>query len=67
MDYLKNHCWCSSSHWDGDHFDCQIIVSLSSYREGYKEDWDNLTHKVVVFSQERYDHQVAIMEKLQES
>jgi hypothetical protein len=55
MDYLKNHCWCSSSHWDNNFFDCQIIVSLSSYREGYKEDWDDLTHKVEVFSQEKLD------------
>ena len=58
MDYLKNHCWCSSSHWDNQHFDCQIIVSLSSYQEGYKEDWGNLTCKVEVFSQERLDDHV---------
>jgi hypothetical protein len=64
MDYLKNHCWCSSSHWDNDHYDCQIIVNLSSYKEGCKEDWDNLTHKVEVFSQEIYDDQVAIMKSL---
>ncbi|WP_176251369.1 hypothetical protein [Sulfitobacter sp. HGT1] len=43
MDYLRNHCWCHSAHWDSKPFDCQIIVSLYSYREGYKEDWENLT------------------------
>lgn len=45
MDYLKNHCWCSDSNWGG-HYDCQIIVGLSSYKEGYKEDWDRLLTKV---------------------
>lgn len=42
MDYLQNHCWCSSSHWDGEHYDCRHIVSLNSYGEGYKEDWEAL-------------------------
>jgi hypothetical protein len=66
MDYLKNHCWCSSSHWDNDHYDCQIIVNLSSYKEGCKEDWDNLTHKVEVFSQERYDRYANTRKSLQD-
>lgn len=46
MDYLKNHCRCSSSHWDGLHYACNVIVSLNCYEEGYKEDWANLTEKV---------------------
>ena len=41
MGYLKNHCWCSDSNWGG-HYDCKIIVSLNSYKDGYKEDWDRL-------------------------
>lgn len=41
MDYLRNHCWCSDSNW-GSNYNCQIIVSLNSYDDGYKEDWDNL-------------------------
>jgi hypothetical protein len=41
MDYLRNHCWCSESNW-GSNYNCQIIVSLNSYAEEYKEDWDNL-------------------------
>ena len=43
MDYFKNHCWCNSSHWDSKPFACQIIVTLYSYKKGYKEDWGNLT------------------------
>jgi hypothetical protein len=58
VDYLKNHCWCSSSHWNNDDFDCQIIVSLFSYKDGYKEDWESLTQKVEVFSQELFDEQI---------
>lgn len=42
MDYLQNHCWCSSSHWDGKNYDCCHIVSLCSFGEGYKEDWESL-------------------------
>lgn len=58
MDYLRNHCWCRSSHWDNKNFDCQIIVSLSSYEEGYEEDWENLTHEVEVFSQAALDEHI---------
>lgn len=54
MDYLKNHCWCSSSHWDNKHYDCQIIVSLKSYGEGYKEDWSNL-----IIEKDYIDHESA--------
>lgn len=61
MDYLRNHCWCSSSHWDNKHFNCQIIVSLSSYQEGYEEDWNNLTHKVELFSQEKLDDHIRFL------
>lgn len=38
MDYLRNHCWCSDSNWGGN-YDCQIIVSLNSYNDGYEDDW----------------------------
>ena len=54
MNYLKNHCWCSDSNWGGG-YDCQIIVSLRSYGDGYEADWKNLTHSERVFSQEKYD------------
>lgn len=54
MDYLKNHCWCSDSNWGGD-YDCQIIVSLSSYEDHDEEDWKNVFTKKKVFSQSRYD------------
>ena len=54
MDYLKNHCWCSDSNWGG-HYNCTIIVSLYSYKEGYKEDWDKLTYKADYFDEELYN------------
>jgi hypothetical protein len=41
MNYLKNHCWCSDSNWGG-HYDCTIIVGLSSYDDGYEQDWASL-------------------------
>ena len=66
MDYLRNHCWCSSSHWDNKNFDCQIIVSLSSYKEGYEEDWKNLTHEARVFSQEVMDNHTRLTEYMHE-
>ena len=66
MDYLKNHCWCSKSHWDGEMFDCQIIVSLSSYREDYAEDWKNLIQPVEVFSQEKMDENTAFARRCME-
>jgi len=53
MDYLKNHCWCSDSNWGG-HYDCQIIVGLSSYKEGYKEDWERLLTKADYFNEDTY-------------
>jgi hypothetical protein len=62
MNYLKNHCWCNSSHWDNKSFDCQIVVSLSSYQDGYKEDWENLTHKVKAFNQEFFDEHIKNVE-----
>jgi len=63
MDYLKNHCWCRSSHWNEDNYDCSIIVSLNSYKDGYKEDWNNLMVEVEVFDQERYDQHLAWIER----
>ena len=66
MDYLKNHCWCSSSHWDDKNFDCQIIVSLSSYEDGCKEDWESLTHTLPVFNQSKLDERIAFMERIKE-
>ena len=53
MDYLKNHCWCSDSNWGGN-YDCQIIVGLSSYKEGYQEDWENLIVTKTHYSQSEY-------------
>lgn len=41
MDYTTNHCWCFSSHWDGEHYNCRHIVSLSMFRE-YEVDWKKL-------------------------
>ncbi len=64
MDYLKNHYWCSSSHWDNTHYDCSILVSLSSYKEGYKEDWENLTYVTSVFSQNSLTEYLESLEKL---
>lgn len=64
MDYLKNHCWCSNSHWDNKHFDCQIIVSLSGYEEHDEEDWKNLTETVNVFSQKKYDDDIVFAERM---
>jgi len=47
-------------------FDCSIIVSLSSYQDGYKEDWDSLTHKVEVFSQAKMDEHISMMDFIKE-
>lgn len=55
MDYLKNHCWCNSSNWGGKHYDCQIIVGLNSYEDHNKEDFLNITTKVMGFDQHNYD------------
>lgn len=54
MDYLKNHCWCSNSHWNGEHFDCKIIVSFKSYDDYSKEDWDIIMAKKEVYSDVEY-------------
>ena len=67
MDYLKNHCWCSKSHWDNKHFVCQIVVSLSSYQEGYTEDWKALTHTVKVFNQSKLDERISFLDRIRES
>lgn len=55
MDYLKNHCRCHSSNWDGKEFDCQIIVGLNSYEEHNKEDFENITTKLEGFCQDTYN------------
>lgn len=54
MDYLKNHCWCSSSNWDGEHYDCQIIVSLDATTKGYSDDWNAVLEDKGIFSLEDY-------------
>lgn len=64
MDYLKNHCWCSSSHWDGQNYDCQIIVHLRSYDEHSKEDWNNIFEKKTIFSEEKYEFHMRCMENV---
>lgn len=56
MDYLKNHCWCSSSNWDGKNYDCQIIVGLSSSTKGYSDDWESVLEDKDVFSLEDYKY-----------
>jgi hypothetical protein len=66
MDYLRNHCWCTKSHWDGKMFDCQIIVTLKSHKNGYVEDWKNLTHEVKLFSQEKYEEDIKYLDFLKE-
>ena len=55
MDYLKNHCWCSSSNWDGGHYDCQIIVGLNSYADHNKEDFESITTKVKALDKDAYN------------
>lgn len=54
MNYLRNHCWCRDSNWGGM-YDCQIIVGLSSYEEGYEEDWSNLMTSKRHFSQSEHE------------
>lgn len=41
MNYLQNHIWCSDSNWGGQ-YDCRHLVSLTSYEEHDKEDYDNI-------------------------
>jgi len=36
MRLLKNHCWCGKSNWDGEHYDCQYILSID------EEDGDDI-------------------------
>lgn len=57
MHYLQNHIWCSKSNWDGEHYDCRHLVGLSSYQEGYTEDWNNLIDEAAEewFDQEEYE------------
>ena len=66
MDYVKNHCWCRSSHWDENNFDCSIIVSLNSYEEGYSLDWKNLMVAVEVFDQAIYNRHIEMLKKWQD-
>lgn len=56
MDYLQNHCWCSESNWGGVFYDCRHIVSLNSYKDGYKDDWENLVDESAetFFDEEEY-------------
>lgn len=53
MDYLQNHCWCSDSNWGGM-YDCRHLVTLSSYRDNFTDDWNNLVcydeHKVLTLN-----------------
>lgn len=51
MDYLQNHIWCSSSHWDGKHYDCRHLVSVGSYKEDDpdKEDFNKMVYYDEVF------------------
>lgn len=63
MEYLKNHCWCNSSHWDNKNYDCQIIVSLKSYKEEYKEDWSNLIIKEEYFDREEANNFISTLKE----
>ena len=56
MNYLKNHCWCSKDNWTGGLFNCNIIVSITSYEEHDKDDWANIIDRQEYFSQEKYDN-----------
>jgi hypothetical protein len=55
MDYLKNHCWCHSSNWDGKSYDCKIIVTIQAYGEDAIEDFNTITTAVEGFDQARYE------------
>lgn len=42
MNYLQNHIWCSSSIWDGKHYDCRHLVSISAYKDYDVDNWKNV-------------------------
>lgn len=63
MDYLKNHCWCSQSHWDGRGYDCDIIVGINSYEEHNKEDWENITTTKEGFCESLYNINKSVNDK----
>jgi hypothetical protein len=42
------------------------MVSLFSYKHGYKEDWNNLTREVEAFSQDRADLHARAVEAMRE-
>lgn len=52
MDYFKNHCWCSHSHWNDGHYNCEIIVSIYRSKDYYKEDWSSLMTSKAYFDEE---------------
>lgn len=64
MDYIKNICWCNSSHWDNKIFNCNIIVSISSYKEEDKEDFEKMTKLVEVFNKDTYDNIIRAAESI---
>ncbi len=52
MHHHKNHMWCSSSHWDGDVYDCRNAVDIDTLRGKDNEDWDKLIHMVDTVDEE---------------
>lgn len=64
MDYLKNHCWCSSSHWDGEVYYCQVIVSLDSYSDHTVDDWNSIMTTEEVHDSDMYKSMVMLFEDL---
>ena len=64
MNYLQNHIWCSDSNWGG-HYYCRHLVSLTSYVESDKEDWDNIINpkRSKYFDEEMYTLSVEALKK----
>jgi hypothetical protein len=64
MDYFKNHCWCSESHWNGKHYDCQIIVTLYAKKEHYEDDYNTLMVEKDYYDKEDADSWAGYMEEV---
>lgn len=60
MDYYTNHCWCSSSNWDNDFFDCRHLVTISEEHDG--DDYDKLVNTIELPDVDSYERHLKVIE-----
>ncbi len=74
MHFHQNHCWCRNSNWTDGMFDATYMVSLEKWpdyqvgtphnQQVISPDWTAVVQEVAFLSQDEYDRNAMIFERM---